>query len=316
MKKLILLWSFVFSIFAGYARGGKDSVRLAEERMLFFVDSVNSALKWEKGSVTISNGIAKLNIPAGFKFLNATQSQYVLEDIWGNLKDNTVLGMIFPEDAGAFSDSSFAYIVTFDEMGYVKDDDADDITYTDLLKNLKEDAIKSNEERRKLGMEPFNLIGWAQTPYYDKTNKVLHWAKEYQSANSDEHTLNYDIRILGRKGVLSINAVAGMSLLPMVKSNTDKILKMAEFTAGNQYKDFDSKIDNVAAWTIGGLVAGKVLAKAGLWALIAKFGKVIFIGLAAAGGAVWRFITGRRRKEEDVYTPSSADAGNEPPANV
>jgi uncharacterized membrane-anchored protein len=315
MKKLLLLFIGACSLLVSYA-GNKDSLKLAEEKALLYVDSVNNALKWEKGTVTISNGIATLTIPAGYKFLNATQSQYVLEDIWGNLKDNSVLGMVFPEQSGPFSDSSFAYVITFDEMGYVKDGDADDINYTDLLKTMKEDTKKSNEERARLGMQPFNLVGWAQAPYYDKNKKVLHWAKEYESANNDEHTLNYDIRILGRKGVLSINAIAGMSQLPRVKANIDQVLTMAAFTEGNQYKDFDPKIDQVAAWTIGGLVAGKVLAKAGLWALLAKFGKVIFIGLAAAGGAIWKFFTGRSRRKEEEESNTLPDTAKETPDDV
>jgi hypothetical protein len=40
----------------------------------------------------------------------------------------------------------------------------------------------------------------------------------------------------------------------------------------------------------------------GFLAIIAKFGKLIVIGIVAAGGAIWKFITGRRKKNEE-YTP-------------
>jgi uncharacterized membrane-anchored protein len=64
----------------------------------------------------------------------------------------------------------------------------------------------------------------------------------------------------------------------------------------------------VAAWTVGGLVAGKVLAKVGVFALIAKFGKVIFIAVAAGGAAIWKFIRGRRREDDfPVRDNSSTD---------
>ena len=240
-------------------------------------------------------------IPKEFKFLNASQSQYVLEDLWGNLKDNSVLGMIFPANMDPLGDTIWAYVVTFDKMGFVKDGDADDINYDDLLKELKEDSKKTNQERIKQGMGSLDLMGWAQKPYYDKNNKVLHWAKEYKSEGSSENTLNYDIRILGRKGVLSLNAVAGMNNLPDVKNNIDKVLKMAVFTDGNKYSDFKPGMDAVAAWTIGGLVAGKVLAKVGLFAFFGKFLKLILIGIVAAGGAIWKFIAGRRNKKEKEY---------------
>jgi uncharacterized membrane-anchored protein len=142
------------------------------------------------------------------------------------------------------------------------------------------------------------MIGWANKPFYDKDKKVLHWAKNLKFGNSNENTLNYDVRILGRKGVLSLNAIASMEQLDMVKKDIDKVLTMATFTEGNQYKDFDSKTDKIAAWTIGGLVAGKILAKVGFFAIFAKFFKVILIGIAAAGGAIWKFLGGRKKEAE------------------
>ena len=53
-----------------------------------------------------------------------------------------------------------------------------------------------------------------------------------------------------------------------------------EFNEGNTYADFDPDIDEIAAYGIGGLIAGKVLAKVGLLAGLLKFVKVIGIGLA------------------------------------
>ena len=58
---------------------------------------------------------------------------------------------------------------------------------------------------------------------------------------------------------------------------------MASFTVGNTYEDFDSSIDTVAAVGIGGLVAGKVLSKAGLLAValifLKKFGVFLLLPL-------------------------------------
>ncbi len=147
------------------------------------------------------------------------------------------------------------------------------------------------------------MIGWASKPFYDKTNKVLHWAKELKFGDdADVNTLNYEVRILGRKGVLSLNAVATMNELQMVKNDIQKVLAIPSFTKGNTYAEFDSKVDDVAAWTIGGLVAGKVLAKAGILALLLKNIKLVVLAVVAAGGVVWRFITGRRKKSEDEFT--------------
>ena len=117
---------------------------------------------------------------------------------------------------------------------------------------------------------------------YDKNKKVLHWAKEIKFGTGETgNTLNYDMRFLGRKGVLSFNAISGVEQLNLIKENIPTITNAVAFKEGNRYADFDSGIDKVAAWTLGGLVAGKVLAKAGFFVVILKFIKPILIGIAA-----------------------------------
>ncbi len=96
------------------------------------------------------------------------------------------------------------------QTGYVKDTDADDINYDDLLKDLKEGQKKANLERKKLGYGDMNIVGWASKPFYDKQNKVLHWAKELSSSRSNEdNTLNYDIRVLGTKWCVEPKCACG-----------------------------------------------------------------------------------------------------------
>ncbi len=54
------------------------------------------------------------------------------------------------------------------------------------------------------------FAGWASQPYYCGAQKKLHRAKELQSNGTSPHTLNGDVRALGRKGVLKINRIADM----------------------------------------------------------------------------------------------------------
>lgn len=316
MRSYLLMCVSLFictALFAGDKDKGKeknktkDSVAVASEEVVAFVDSVNKSMKWQTGTIQLPGGEAQLQIPTGFKFLGAEQSQQILETYWGNLKDGSVLGMIFPEKFGPFDDNSWVYVVRYEGMGYVKDDDADKIDYDDLLKQIKEDVTEENKERLKQGLKTFSVIGWAQKPYYDKDRKVLHWAKEFKVEGSEGTTINYDIRVLGRKGVLSLGAICSRNELPEINKEMDQVLKMAKFTDGNKYSDFNPDVDNVAAWTIGGLVAGKVLAKVGFFAVILKFLKFIVIGVVAVGGAIWRFITGRKKTEEsNHYTPTDS----------
>jgi uncharacterized membrane-anchored protein len=306
MKKFVLsIVATVALLTTTMAKGEKDSLAILEKAQLAFIDSVDNAMKYEKGAIALSSGSVTLNVPAGFKYLNKEQSNYILTDLWGNPPRTDILGMLFPEAGGPFAEKSYAFVITFDPMGYVKDDDADKINYDDLLKEMQEGEAEENKERVKQGYSSIHMVGWASKPFYDKTNKVLHWAKNLKFGDAEENTLNYEVRILGRKGVLSMNAVATMSELNEVKKDIDKVLAIPSFTAGNTYKDFDSKTDNVAAWTIGGLVAGKVLLKVGVWAAIVKFlawgWKFILIGIVAVWGAVKKFF-GRKTVVEEEQT--------------
>lgn len=305
MKKIMSAFiAFALPVFLLAGEYGDTTTARPTEDIVSYLrlaDSVEKAMKYQTGIISLDNGIAQLNVPEGFKYLNKEQSTYIITEIWGNPPQDGVLGMLFPDKGSPFADSSYAFVITYDPMGYVKDDDADKINYEDMLKEMQTGEKAENEERAKQGYEAIHFVGWAQKPFYDKNGKVLHWAKELKFGEaSDGNTLNYEVRILGRKGVLSLNAVASMTELAMVKNDIDKVLAIPSFTKGNTYAEFDSKVDNVAAWTIGGLVAGKVLAKVGFFALILKNIKLVIIALAAVGGGVWRFITGRKKNEEEL----------------
>ena len=116
-----------------------------------------------------------------------------------------------------------------------------------------------------------------------------------------ENSLNYAIRVLGRKGVIELNAIGGMSQLPEIGPEMERVLSKVEFEQGNRYEDFDPDIDKVAAYGIGGLVAGKLLAKAGVFAVLLKFliaaKKFLIIGLIAVGVLIKRIFTGRSAEE-------------------
>jgi uncharacterized membrane-anchored protein len=316
MKKLILLLFVMAGNLAvfGQKENEKDSASLDPEfvSMLQRMDSIEKTLHYKTGTIVLGDGIATINVPEGFKFLESKEADYVLVDLWGNLRGSEPpLGMLFPANSGATAPGGYAFIIQYESIGYVKDKDADKIDYEDLLKEIKDTEGEENAERKKLGLETMEIVGWAAKPYYDKDKKLLHWAKEFKVSNSDDNTLNYDIRLLGRKGVLNMQAIASMDELDSVKANIDNVLHMVSFNPGNTYADFDSKTDNVAAWTIGGLVAGKVLAKVGFFALIVKNIKLIALGLVAVGGFLWRFITGRRKKQEEfVYEPAAPPADN------
>lgn len=268
-----------------------------------YTDSINARYTFTTGKVDLADGVASLNIPEGFMFLDASQSREVIVDLWENPPGAAegVLGMIIPAGT-TVTDHPYAFVVEYDAMGYVSDEDADDIDYEEMMTEMKKDDVEENRQRKEAGYGALDLVGWAAPPFYDKERKVLHWAKELHAEEADGNTLNYNVRVLGRKGVLILNAVAGMEALEEVKQNIPAVLSMASFNAGHTYEEFDSNVDEVAAWTVGGLVAGKVLAKAGILALLLKNIKLVFIALAAAGAGLMRFFKGRKKEGEPPAT--------------
>lgn len=316
MLRLLTLSLLLALSICANANTPTDSAEIYQKAIEHIKDSIDRSLKYSTGKINPEGGHVVLNVPEGFKYLNKDQSKYVLTKLWGNPETSSedVIGMIFPENSGPMSDSAYAFVITYSEIGYVKDEDADKINYDDLLKKIQEDEKVENEKRVKAGYPAVHLVGWAQKPYYDNQRKTLHWAKELKFGEGEgANTLNYEIRVLGRKGMLSLNAVGKMDVLPLVNKDVSKVVSVASFTEGNSYFDFNPKIDNVAAWTIGALVAGKILAKVGLFALIAKFLAPFwkFIVLAFAGMGAWFKRKLGRKKEANVqeYHADPAEEG-------
>ena len=140
------------------------------------------------------------------------------------------------------------------------------------------------------------MIGRATPPHYDEITHKLYWATESQFGESPTHVLNYSIRVLGRSGVLVLNAVASMSQLEEIEQRMPEVISMVEFNPGNRYADFNSGTDKVAEYGIAALILGGVAAKAGLFKAIlvgllaAK--KFVVIGVLAVVAFVRRFFAG------------------------
>jgi uncharacterized membrane-anchored protein len=219
-------------------------------------------------------------------------------EVWGNppSQSESILGMLFPAESTPFDSGSWGVTIEYQQDGYVEDEEADTIDYAELLQQMQEDIELSSQQRVEAGYEPISLVGWAAQPYYDKAENKLHWAKEIKFGDQPENTLNYNIRVLGRKGVLVLNFIAGMEQLDTVNQNVAAVLNIAEFNQGSQYQDFDPEIDEVAAYGIGALVAGKVIAKTGLIAAAILFLKKFGIIIVLAIGAFARKMFSNRKK--------------------
>lgn len=304
-RVVLLLLGICISFVANAQEAESDSLSFDANQILEYyleAQAKDSLLNYQTGTIMIGDGLATLNLDEGFKYLDEKEADKIITEAWGNPPQET-LGMIFPDSLNPYWDA-WGIIIGFEQEGYIKDEDAQEIDYDEMLKELQDEALASSEERRNLGYEGYELVGWAEAPYYDAETKKLYWAKELRFDGMDASTLNYDIRILGRKGFLRMNAVADMESIEDVKNGMSVLLNKVEFTEGNTYFDFDPEIDEVAAYGIGALVAGKLAAKAGLLKVVgiflAKFWKFILIGVAAVGGVFRKMWGGGGKEQRDV----------------
>ncbi len=251
----------------------------AEQKAMRIVQS----LQYQTGEITLLDGKAKIKLTDDFKFLDPANARKVLVDLWRNPPGaGSVTGMIVPK--GFLVTDGWAAVLQWSDVGYVKDSDYDGIDFQKMLDQLKEKNVEESKNREAAGYGPMLLTGWATAPHYDKQSHKLYWAKSFDVKRS-EQALNYDIRVLGRSGVMELSMLAGMSELAEIEAKVPAILGMVDFTDGNRYTDFKPGTDKVAAYGIAGLIAGGVLAKAGFFKVIflfaAKFFKVIIVAAVA-----------------------------------
>ena len=180
---------------------------------------------------------------------------------------------------------------------------------------------RRTKSRKEQGYAELEIVGWAMPPRYDKDAKKLTWALDIKRIGSDRHSVNYYVRILGRRGYLVLNALGGLDQVKQIEAATPQVLSMVEFNEGHRYADFDEKKgDKVATYGIAGLILGavglKMAAKIGLLALFAKkFGVVLLflkkfvIIIIAAFAVVFNklkgFFAGRKANQDSAAGPQA-----------
>jgi uncharacterized membrane-anchored protein len=259
----------------------------------------DAAYPWEKtltrrtGVIDLPAASARLNMGEGYYFLGPEDSRKVIVDGWGNPPNqaDNVLGMIFPKGMSPMDEGSWGAVVTWNPSGYVDDKDAKTADYTKILQALKDGEKDDNDARAKAGFKPIHLVGWAEPPSYDPAHHVVIWARQLESEGVQG--LNYDVRVLGRKGVLSLNIVGAMSGLTEIRAAAQGVRDTAQFNAGERYADFKPGLDKTAGYGIAGLVAAGLgvaaVKKVGLIGVILLFAKkgIALIVAAFAGAGAW-----------------------------
>lgn len=224
--------------------------------------------------------IAAIRVPAGFFFLDGDQTRAMMRS-YGEPVSGQEVGMLAP------TNSDWSVFFDYADVGYVKDDDKDELDADKLLKAIKAGNEQGNKERRRNGVPPLNLIGWEQEPRYDDTTHNLEWAIRFESQG--QPILNYNTRLLGRKGYMSVVLVVAPDELQGTLPAFQQLLAGYDYQSGESYAEYQSG-DKVARYGLAALVVGGAAVGAakmgllgGLLVFLKKGWKFLILGLAAVG---------------------------------
>jgi uncharacterized membrane-anchored protein len=257
-------------------------------------DKPKLKINWTTGPATASlQDIAEIKVPAGFRLADPKGTRALLEAM-GNPTSGTELGLLAPTSMVWF------VVFEFDKSGYVKDDDKDKLNPDAMLKSIREGNEYANKERKKMGVPPMTITGWEQPPKYNPETHNLEWAIRGESEGSP--VVNYNTRLLGRKGVMEVSLVVDPEKLSATMPAYAALLKDYDFKEGQRYAEFRQG-DKIAKYGLAALVTGGaavVAVKTGLFAYLLLFlkkgFKLIAVAVAAVVAFFRRLITGDRRK--------------------
>jgi len=248
-------------------------------------NSVVSKVKWQRGPCVSDLGDeAQIRIPGGYAFANSDDTKLLLQAMH-NIPTGNEVGFVAPTTL------KWYLIFEFSGVGYVKDDEKTSLDPKAMLKSIQAANEEVNKQKKAQGWETFNITGWQLPPRYNSETHNLEWATKFNSSQGE--TVNWNTRLLGRNGVLSVTLVSGVDQLDGILPDFNSLLDGFSYKPGHRYEDFHTG-DKVAQFGLAALILGgagvalKTGLLAALWKIIvsvfAACWKTILIAGAASAG--------------------------------
>ena len=190
--------------------------------------------------------VAQVAVPAGFVFIDGKSLREYLKAMGEPVSDN-LLGSLDP------TNGDWSVMFTFQDIGYVKDDDKDKLDADKLLQQFKDGTEAANKVRARSGIPPVHVVGWEQPPKYSDTTHNLEWA--IRGTCEGREILNYDTRLLGRKGVMQVKLIVEPDRFASTLPAFTKLIAGYGFQTGNRYAEYRPG-DKVAKYGLAALVVG------------------------------------------------------------
>lgn len=244
-------------------------------------------------SVDLGRDVATIRVGEEYIFIDADNTRKLMKAL-GNPPTNAELGTIIPK-----SDAQWFIVFEYFETGYVQDDDGKSLNADKLFESIRKGTEKSNAERKIIGHKPLHLTRWVEPPHYDELRRRLVWALAAKGEDREDEIVNYNTRVLGRHGLISVVLVTDAEAFKRDKAFVPEIIAGVTFKPGKRYEEFVRGQDKLAEYGLAALVAGGAgvaavkLAQAGFFA---RFWKAIVVGAVALLGGLWKLLTGGARK--------------------
>jgi uncharacterized membrane-anchored protein len=239
---------------------------------------------------------AVIHLPSTMIYIPQVEAAAVMKML-GNATDERFYGLIFSQN----NDETWFMSIDHKAEGYVKDDEAANWKPDELLQSIRMGTEEGNKDRVKLGLPTLDVLGWAESPSYDSLNHRLVWsikAVDHGAVPNTPTTINYNTYALGREGYFEINLITTDTTIQNEKRYAREVLAALEYNPGKRYEDFNASTDHIAEYGLAALIGGVAAKKLGLLAVIglflAKFAKIILIGVGVAGVGVLKFFFRKR----------------------
>lgn len=243
----------------------------------------------------------QMDLPEGLALFEQPTAGELMEKMGNGGRDPGLLALVTDPNA------DWMVIVTYEDEGYVKDDDAAKLDANGLLDEIRQGTEAANRARQKHGIPPVEVVGWDEPPRYEPEAHHLVWAVRGRSEGHE--IVNFNTRVLGRRGVASLNLVDDPANLASSKPQAATLLAATTFRVGARYADFQPGTDKAAEYGLAALVAGGagaaalkvakvgLLAKLGgkLIAILIAFKKVVIVAALGAVGLLQKLFGGGKK---------------------
>lgn len=245
-------------------------------------------LKFEYGprDIKLSPRATVLLPSQEYRFLNDVETK----------KYNQILHNLPVDGETSVHTENWQAYFTFSEDGYIKDNEK--IDADEILKEKKRVQELVNKELLKKGWSPQSIVGWHTHPFYNVETNRLEWAIIIRD-NAGNESINYETRLLGRRGVTRALLVVSEANLDDGIRQFNRFLGTFNYVDGEKYSEFKQG-DRIAEYGLVALITGGAAAlatKKGFWAAIGGFFAAmwkiiipIFIVIIAKIGDITRWI--------------------------